>query len=146
MLILRYVVGVNPAPTVLSRSSLHRIAPWQLYCTRFLGHDALHSGCFPSVFVEESGGPSLLQYFIPISDRYRGRYRGSRRICTALTLRLKDVNNTGKQHSPVTGPPGHSEDTNLRDPAPLMFFHPQTAQGLLSSYTCCTVAVLWLSP
>lgn len=67
----RCAVGVNPAPTVPSRSSSPCIAPWQLYCTSFLGHGVLHSGCFPSVCVEESGGPSLLQYFIPISDRYK---------------------------------------------------------------------------
>lgn len=126
------VVGVNPAPTILSRSSLHCIAPWQFYCTSFLGHDALHSGRFPSVCVEESGGPSRLQCFIPISDRCRGNH-------AAHTLQMKDVDSTCKHCSPVTGPPWHSEDTNL-------VHHRQTAQWRLSSYTCCTVAALRLSP
>lgn len=72
VLIFGCVVGVNPAPTTPSRSSLPCIAPWQIYCTSFLGHDLLHSGCFPSVFVVESEGPSLLQRFIPLSDRYSG--------------------------------------------------------------------------
>lgn len=113
MLIFGCVVGVNPAPTTLSRSSLPCIAPWQFYCTSFLGHDPLHSGCFPSVFVAESEGPSLLQGFIPISDRYRGEDteegEGSERICTANTPQSKCVDNTLQwlDHR------AHSEDTNV---------------------------------
>lgn len=54
--VLVFDVGADLSATVLPRCSLPRIAPWQFSCTSFLGHDALSSGCFPSVFVEESGG------------------------------------------------------------------------------------------
>lgn len=119
MLTFGCVVGVNPAPTVLSRSSLPCIAPWQLYCTSFLGHDALHSGCFPSVFVEESGGPSLLQYF---------QYSYFRQVQGDDTEVVREfVLLTPCSQSAWTIRCGHSNDTNSKVP----FFSWQTAQWYL---------------
>lgn len=54
---------------------------------------------FQVFFVEESGGPRRSQYFIPISDRYGGRYRGGGRIHAAHTLQMIDVVSACKQYT-----------------------------------------------
>lgn len=108
MLIFGCVVGVNPAPTIQSRSSLPCIAPWQFYNTSLLGHNPLRSGCFPSAFVEESEGPNLLQCCIPISDRYRGKIeRKGKAVLTTCSQSVWTIQSSDW----ATG--GHSEDTNM---------------------------------
>lgn len=104
------MVGVNPSPTVLSRFSSPCIAPWQLYCTSFLGHDALHSGYFPSVFVEESRGAQphavFYSYFRQVQEKVQRQQEDLH--C------LLPVVERCEQNSSLTDPPGHSENTNLR--------------------------------
>lgn len=136
-----WLCGRESTSLVRSRSSLPCIAPWQFYCTSFLGHDALRSGCFPSVLVEESGGPSLLQYCIPISNRYRGRYRGEWRQqgdlhCTHPTIKVCGKHRQTRSADWATR--GHKPALRWR--GRVLFFHWQ------DNYTRCTVTMLWLSP
>lgn len=114
---LVFDVGVDLSATAFPCCSLPCNAPWQFYCTSFLGHGALGSGCFLSVFVEESGGSSLLQYCIPVSDRCRGRYKWEQRQCGIAQLMLcrEDFwGSEGFSYCPVIRPPGENKTRLFR--------------------------------
>lgn len=116
---------------MLSCSSLSCIAPWYFHRASFLGHDLLPSGCSPSAFVESHKGASLLQPFIPLSDRFMGMIQWKVEkwefaLCTDWSARM----------------PVWCELTacGFRD------FQPSFCSSTEGRDTDCCVTLLWLGP
>lgn len=144
MLVFACVVGVNPAPTILSRSSPHCNAPWWLYCTSFLGQYPLRSGRSPRGFVEESEGPSLLQCFIPLPDRCMGKIRGGSESLRQFAPHSQSFWTT--QSSDWTAGSNVRTQTCSELRAPV-FRQVQSQSGFSIDRrhcdTCCTATMLW---
>lgn len=116
---------------MLSCSSLSCIAPWYFHCASFLGHDLLPSGCSPSAFVESHEGASLLQAFIPLSDRFMGmiQWKVEKRefaLCTDWSARM-----------PVCC---ELKACGFRD------FQPSFCSSTERRDTCCCGTLPWLGP